>query len=219
VVSFDFTIAIVPGWHSTFFPPYFVAGAIYSGFAMVLALAIPLRSVYGLQGLITLKHLENSAKVMLATGLIVAYAYMIETFTAWYSGDVFEQAAIWHRMTGPYAVSYWALLTCNIVLPQALWFKRMRTNPVTLFIWSIFVLVGMWLERYVIIVSSLAQDYVPSSWGLFQATRWDWATYIGTIGMFLFLFFLFIRLLPMISIFEVRTLLPQARVDQEASGD
>ena len=129
VVSFDFTIAIVPGWHSTFFPPYFVAGAIYSGFAMVLVLAIPLRHVYGLEGLITDKHLENSAKVMLATGLIVGYAYMLETFTAWYSGNVYENAAIWHRMTGPYAGAYWFLITCNIVAPQALWFKKMRSTP------------------------------------------------------------------------------------------
>src|SRR4051794_896387 len=216
VVSFDFTIAIVPGWHSTFFPPYFVAGAIYSGFAMVLALAIPLRAAYGLQGLITDKHLDNSAKVMLATGLIVAYAYMLETFTAWYSGNVYEEAAIWHRMTGPYAGSYWLLITCNIIAPQLLWFRRIRNSPVLLFISSIIVLVGMWLERYVIIVSSLAQDYLPSAWSNFHATRWDWATYVGTIGMFLFLFFLFIRLLPMISIFEVRTLLPQAKVEEEA---
>jgi len=215
VVSFDFTIAIVPGWHSTFFPPYFVAGAIYSGFAMVLALAIPLRKVYGLQGLITDKHLENSAKVMLATGLIVAYAYILENFTAWYSGDVYEQAAFWHRLTGPYRHSYWALIACNIVLPQFLWFKRVRTSPVLLFVSSILVLVGMWLERFMIIVSSLAQDFVPSSWGYFHATRWDVATFAGTIGLFLFLFFLFIRLLPMISIFEVRTLLPQAKVKEE----
>jgi molybdopterin-containing oxidoreductase family membrane subunit len=216
VVSFDFTIAIVPGWHSTFFPPYFVAGAIYSGFAMVLALAIPLRAVYGLQGLITARHLENAAKIMLATGLIVGYAYVIEAFSAWYSGDVYEQAAMWHRMTGPYAPVYWALIACNIIMPQGLWFQRIRRSPVTLFIWSIVVLAGMWLERYVIIVSSLAQDFLPSSWSIFQATRWDWATYLGTIGLFLFLFFLFIRLLPMISIFEVRTLLPQAKVREEA---
>jgi Ni/Fe-hydrogenase subunit HybB-like protein len=215
VVSFDFTIAIVPGWHSTFFPPYFVAGAIYSGFAMVLALAIPLRAAYGLQGLITDKHLENSAKVMLATGLIVAYAYIMETFMAWYSGSVFEQQAFWNRMTGPYSGSYWFLVACNIVSPQLLWFKKFRTTPVLLFISSIIVLIGMWLERYMIIVSSLAQDYVQSSWNLFHATRWDWATYWGTIGLFLFLFFLFVRLLPMISIFEVRTLLPQAKVSEE----
>jgi Ni/Fe-hydrogenase subunit HybB-like protein len=215
VVSFDFTIAIVPGWHSTFFPPYFVAGAIYSGFAMVLALAIPLRRVYGLEGLITDKHLDNSAKVMLATGLIVAYSYIIELFTAWYTGNVYEAAAFWHRMTGPYASSYWTLVFCNIVSPNLLWFKRIRSKPALLFCSSIIVLVGMWLERFVIIVSSLAQDFMTSSWGVFQATRWDWGTYLGTIGLFLFLFFLFIRLLPMISIFEVRTLLPQAKVGEE----
>ncbi|HJZ94893.1 MAG TPA: NrfD/PsrC family molybdoenzyme membrane anchor subunit [Candidatus Solibacter sp.] len=218
VVSFDFTIAIVPGWHSTFFPPYFVAGAIYSGFAMVLALAIPLRKVYGLEGLITQQHLDNSAKVMLATGLIVAYSYILELFTAWYTGNVYESAAFLHRMTGPYAVNYWTLVACNIVAPNFLWFKKIRSNPALLFTSSIVVLIGMWLERYVIIVSSLAQDFVPSSWGVFQGTRWDWATYLGTIGLFLFLFFLFIRLLPMISIFEVRTLLPQAKIDEEVRG-
>jgi molybdopterin-containing oxidoreductase family membrane subunit len=215
VVSFDFTIAIVPGWHSTFFPPYFVAGAIYSGFAMVLALAIPLRAAYGLDGIITLRHLENCAKVMLATGLIVAYAYIMETFMAWYSGNPFEQQAFWNRMTGPYSAQYWFLVTCNIVSPQLLWFKKFRQTPVLLFISSIIVLTGMWLERYMIIVSSLAQDFVTSSWSLFHATRWDWATYWGTIGFFLFLFFLFVRLLPMISIFELRALLPQAKVGEE----
>jgi molybdopterin-containing oxidoreductase family membrane subunit len=215
VVSFDFTIAIVPGWHSTFFPPYFVAGAIYSGFAMVLVLAIPLRWVYGLEGLITDKHLDNSAKVMLATGLIVGYSYMLETFTAWYSGNVFESAALWNRMTGPYAGAYWFLITCNIVAPQFLWFKRVRSKPILLFLASLVVLMGMWLERFVIIVTSLAQDFLPSSWRVFHPTRWDWATYVGTIGLFTFLFFLFIRLLPMISIFEVRTLLPQAKIEEE----
>jgi len=218
VVSFDFTIAIVPGWHSTFFPPYFVAGAIYSGFAMVLALAIPLRSVYGLQGLITDKHLDNCGKIMLATGWIVAYAYLLELFGAWYGGNTYEQAAFWHRMTGPYALQYWSLVACNIVAPQFLWFKRVRSSPALLFIASIVVLVGMWLERFMIIVSSLAQDFLPSSWGIFHATRWDWATYLGTIGLFLFLFFLFVRALPMISIFEVRSLLPQAKVSKEAKS-
>jgi Ni/Fe-hydrogenase subunit HybB-like protein len=218
VVSFDFTIAIVPGWHSTFFPPYFVAGAIYSGFAMVLALAIPLRSVYGLQGLITDRHLDNSAKVMMATGLIVGYSYILEAFSAWYSGNVFEQSIMWNRMTGPYKYHYWALIACNVLAPNGLWFKRIRSTPALLFIWSMIVLVGMWLERFVIIVSSLAQDNLPSSWGIFRPTRWDWATYVGTIGLFLFLFFLFIRLLPMISIFEVRTLLPEAKVEEEVQG-
>ena len=214
VVSFDFTIAIVPGWHSTFFPPYFVAGAIYSGFAMVLALAIPIRAAYGLKGLITERHLENSAKIMLATGMIVAYAYMMEVFGAWYGGSAFEQQAFWNRMTGPYAASYWFLVFCNIVSPQVLWFRKFRTNPVLLFISSIVVLIGMWLERFMIIVSSLAQDFVPSSWGLFHATRWDWATFGGSIGLFIVLFFLFIRFLPMISMFEVRTLLPGAKVHE-----
>ena len=218
VVSFDFTIGIVPGWHSTFFPPYFVAGAIYSGFAMVLALAIPLRAVYGLKGLITDQHLDNAAKVMMATGLIVGYSYILEAFSAWYSGNVFEQAAMWNRMTGPYRYEYWTLIACNVIAPNALWFKRIRCNPTLLFVWSLIVLVGMWLERFVIIVSSLAQDNLPSSWGIFHSTRWDWATYLGTIGLFLFLFMLFIRLLPMISIFEVRTLLPQAKIKEETRG-
>jgi molybdopterin-containing oxidoreductase family membrane subunit len=215
VVSFDFTVGLVPGWHSTFFPPYFVAGAIYSGFAMVLVLAIPLRAVYGLQGLITSRHLENCAKVMLATGLIVGYAYMLETFMSWYSGNVYEEAAIWNRMTGPYAPQYWLLIFCNLLVPQVLWFRRVRRTPLLLFLVSMDVLVGMWLERYMIVVSSLAQDFLPSAWRIFRATRWDWATYFGTIGLFLFLFFLFIRLLPMISIFEVRTLLPEAKVEEE----
>ena len=186
---------------------------------MVLALAIPLRAVYGLQGLITDKHLDNSAKVMLATGLIVGYAYIMEAFTAWYSGNVYEQAAIWNRMTGPYAYQYWVLITCNVIAPQcALVQAESAAARCCCSSGRIIVLVGMWLERFVIIVSSLAQDNLPSSWGIFHATRWDWATYLGTIGLFLFLFFLFIRLLPMISIFEVRTLLPQAKVEEEAHG-
>ncbi len=215
VVSFDFTIAIVPGWHSTFFPPYFVAGAIYSGFAMVLVLAIPLRAVYGLKGLITDRHLQNCAKVILATGLIVAYAYIMEIFTAWYSGNVYEDYAIWNRMTGPYGGFYACLVFCNILSIQILWFKKIRSNPVVLFIVSCIVLVGMWLERFVIVVTSLHRDYLPSSWGMYWPTRWDFAIYFGTIGLFLFLFFLFVRLLPMISIFEVRTLLPGAKVGEE----
>ncbi|HLN03451.1 MAG TPA: NrfD/PsrC family molybdoenzyme membrane anchor subunit, partial [Bryobacteraceae bacterium] len=212
VVSFDFTIAIVPGWHSTFFPPYFVAGAIYSGFAMVLVLAIPLRAMYGLEDLITSRHLDNMAKVMLATGEIVAYSYFFEAFIAWYSGNQFEMFAIWNRMTGPYAPTYWCLIFCNLVFPQILWLKQIRTNVVWLFIVALDVLTGMWLERYVIVVVSLHRDYLPSSWGIFHPTIWDVATYVGTLGLFFFLFFLFIRSLPMISIFEVRTLLPQAEV-------
>jgi Ni/Fe-hydrogenase subunit HybB-like protein len=215
VVSFDFTIAIVPGWHSTIFPPYFVAGAIYSGFAMVLVLAIPLRAMYGLQDLITMRHLDNMAKVMLATGEIVAYSYVFEAFISWYSGDKYEMFAMWNRMTGPYAVTYWILIFCNLVFPQILWLKKIRTNVVWSFIVSVDVLVGMWLERYVIIVVSLHRDFLPSSWGIFRPTVWDVATFVGTLGLFFFLFFLFIRSLPMISIFEVRTLLPQAEVVAE----
>jgi molybdopterin-containing oxidoreductase family membrane subunit len=214
VVSFDFTVAIVPGWHSTIFPPYFVAGAIYSGFAMVLVLAIPLRSMYGLGDLITMRHLDNMAKVMLATGQIVAYSYLFEAFIGWYSANGYEIYAIWNRLTGPYRWTYYALIFCNLVFPQLLWWKKIRTNVVWLFVIALDILVGMWLERYVIIVVSLSRDFLPSSWALYWPTIWDVATYVGTIGLFFFLFFLFIRSLPMISIFEVRTLLPQAEVTE-----
>jgi molybdopterin-containing oxidoreductase family membrane subunit len=211
VVSFDFAISVLPGWHATIFPPYFVAGAIYSGFAMVMTLAIPLRAFYGLQDFITMRHLQNMAKVMLATGLIVAYGYMMEAFMAWYSANQYEQFMIYNRMTGPYWYMYWALILCNVAIPQLLWLKRVRMNVPLLFVLSIVVNVGMWLERYVIIVTSLHRDFLPSSWGMYSGTIWDWSTYIGTIGLFLTLMFLFIRVLPMISIFEVRTLLPQAK--------
>jgi Ni/Fe-hydrogenase subunit HybB-like protein len=214
VVSFDFTVAILPGWHSTIFPPYFVAGAIYSGFAMVLVLAIPLRALYGLGDLITGRHLDNMAKVMLATAEIVAYSYAFEAFISWYSGNQFEMFAIWNRLTGPYRYMYWMLIFCNLIAPQVLWVKKIRTNTLWLFVISIDVLVGMWLERYVIIVVSLHRDFLPASWGMYAGTIWDKATFIGTIGLFFFLFFLFIRSLPMISIFEVRTLLPQAEVSE-----
>jgi Ni/Fe-hydrogenase subunit HybB-like protein len=214
VVSFDFTVAIVPGWHSTIFPPYFVAGAIYSGFAMVLVLAIPLRAMYGLGDLITMRHLDNMAKVMLATGQIVAYSYLFEAFIGWYSASQYEIYAIWNRLTGPYRWTYYGLIFCNLVFPQLLWWKKIRTNVIWLFVIAVDILVGMWLERYVIIVVSLSRDFLPSSWALYWPTIWDVATYVGTIGLFFFLFFLFIRSLPMISIFEVRTLLPQAEVTE-----
>jgi Ni/Fe-hydrogenase subunit HybB-like protein len=215
VVSFDFAVGIVPGWHTTIFPPYFVAGAIYSGFAMVLMLAIPIRKIYGLEDFITDRHLQNSAKVMLATGWIVAYGYAIEAFMGWYSGNRYDQTLLWNRLHGPYAFWYYMLLVCNIGIPQLLWIRRMRTNPVWLFLISLVILVGMWLERFVIVVISLARDFVPSSWGMYYPTRWDWITYFGTIGMFLTAMFLFVRILPMISIFEMRTLLPEAEVKPE----
>ena len=215
VVSFDFAVGIVPGWHTTIFPPYFVAGAIYSGFAMVLTLAIPIRAVYHLEDFITMRHLQNMAKVMLVTGLIVAYGYGTEAFIAWYSGDKYEGFVPMNRMFGPYAFYYWLLILCNVVIPQALWLKRVRTNVPLLFVISLIVNVGMWLERFVIIVISLSRDFLTSSWGRYAPTFWDWSTLLGTIGLFLSLLFLFLRFLPMISIFEIRTLLPEAKVSDE----
>ena len=215
VVSFDFAIGIIPGWHSTIFPPYFVAGAIYGGFAMVLTIAIPLRAVYNLGDFVTLRHLQNMAKILLATGLIVGYGYMIEIFMAWYSGNPYEKFAIWNRMTGPYWPVFWGLMLCNIVTPQFLWFKRVRSSPLVLWIIAVIVNIGMWLERFVIVVTSLHRDFLPSSWGMYYPTKFDWSTYIGTIGFFVALFFLFIRFLPMISIFEMRTLVPEAEAVKE----
>ena len=215
VVSFDFAIGIVPGWHTTIFPPYFVAGAIYSGFAMVLMLAIPIRKFYGLEDFITDRHLNNSAKVMLATGLIVAYGYGIEAFMGWYSGNRYDAFLLWNRLHGPYAFFYYLLLLCNIGIPQVLWIKKLRTSPGWLFLISGIILMGMWLERFIIVVVSLHRDFLTSSWGMYYPTRWDWMTYIGTIGFFLACMFLFLRVLPMISIFEMRTLLPEAEVKAE----
>ncbi|HWO43206.1 MAG TPA: NrfD/PsrC family molybdoenzyme membrane anchor subunit [Candidatus Eisenbacteria bacterium] len=212
VVSLDFAVANLPGWHSTIFPPYFVAGAIYSGFAMVLTLAIPLRAAYGLEDFITMRHLQNMAKVMLATGLIVAYGYLIEIFIAWYSGNEFEIAMVENRFFGPYAPAFWSLILCNVLIPQALWSERVRSSTVLLFVISLVVNLGMWLERFVIVITSLQHDFVPSSWGRYLPTIWDWATFIGTLGLFVALMFLFIRFLPMISIFEMRTMLPEAEV-------
>ncbi|HJZ53184.1 MAG TPA: NrfD/PsrC family molybdoenzyme membrane anchor subunit [Candidatus Acidoferrales bacterium] len=209
VVSFDFSVAQLAGWHTTIFPPYFVAGAIYSGFAMVMTLAIPIRKFYNLEDFITMRHLGNMAKVMLATGLIVAYGYMMETFMAFYSGNQFDRFAIINRMTGPYAFFYWMLIACNIVIPQAMWSRKVRNNVAILFVISLIVNVGMWLERFVIVVISLHRDFLPSSWGMYYPTRWDWATYVGTIGLFLTLLFLFIRFLPVISIYEMRSLVEE----------
>ena len=214
VVSFDFAVSTLPGWHTTIFPPYFVAGALFSGFAMVLTLAIPIRAIYGLQDMITLRHLQNMAKIMLATGLIVAYGYLMEGFMAWYSGNRLEQYTTLNRMTGPYRVLYWSLLACNVLAPQVLWFKRARSNVLLLFIVAMIVNVGMWLERFIIVVVSLHRDFLPSSWGMYYPTIFDWSMFLGTIGLFLCLLFLFVRFLPMISIFEMRTMLPEAQVEE-----
>jgi molybdopterin-containing oxidoreductase family membrane subunit len=215
IVSFDFAVSQLPGWHTTIFPPYFVAGAIYSGFAMVLTLAIPIRAIYRLEDFITMRHLQNMAKVMLVTGLIVAYGYTIEAFIAWYSADKYEGFMIWNRVTGPYAPVYWALLLCNIVVPQALWLRRVRNSVALLFAISLIVNVGMWLERFIIVVTSLHRDFLTSAWGMYSPTIWDWSTFIGTLGLFVALLFLFLRFLPMISIFEMRTILPEAKVDED----
>ncbi|HTU45229.1 MAG TPA: NrfD/PsrC family molybdoenzyme membrane anchor subunit [Bryobacteraceae bacterium] len=215
IVSFDFAISILPGWHTTIFPPYFVAGAIYSGFAMVLTLIIPLRAWYNMRDLITMRHIEAAAKVMLGTGLIVAYGYAMEAFFAWYSGDKYESFMYWNRITGPYGFTYALLILCNIALPQALWSRRVRRNVVLVWIISIIVNIGMWLERFVIVVTSLHRDFLPSSWGIYIPTKWDWATYTGTLGFFMFLIFLFVRLLPSISIFEVREVVHHEPISME----
>ena len=210
VVSFDFAVGIVPGWHATIFPPYFVAGAIYAGFAMVLTLSIPLRSFYGLQDFITMRHIDNMAKIMLATGLIVAYGYVMEAFMAWYSGSPYEEYMILNRLEGPYRVLYFVLILCNVVIIQVLWSARVRRSTMALWLISLVVGVGMWLERFFIIVTSLHRDHMPSSWGMYYPTGWDWSMFIGTIGFFCALLFLFLRVLPMISIFEMRTIVPQS---------
>lgn len=207
VVSFDFAVSVIPGWHTTIFPPYFVAGAVYSGFAMVITLLVPIRRLFGMHDFVTERHLDNMAKVMLATGLIVAYGYLVEAFTVWYSGNQYEIFMLLNRMRGPYAPCYWALIACNVVIPQVLWSRRVRIHALTLWVISIVVNIGMWLERFIIIVTSLHRDFLPSSWDIYRPTIWDWSTFLGTIGLFLTLMLLFLRALPMISIFEVRDLL------------
>jgi molybdopterin-containing oxidoreductase family membrane subunit len=216
IVSFDFAIGIVPGWHATIFPPYFVAGAIYSGFAMVMTLAIPIRAIYGLEDFITMRHLHNMALVILATGLFVAYGYGMEGFMAWYSGSPYEAYMILNRLRGPYAPLYWGLLLCNVVVPQALWLSAVRANVKALFVVALAVNIGMWLERFVIVVTSLHRDFLPSSWGMYYPTVWDWATYGGTIGLFFALLFLFLRFLPMISISEMRELVSEVESRSES---
>ena len=209
VVSLDFSVAQLPGWHSTIFPPYFVAGAIYSGFAMVITIVIPVRKIYRLENLITLRHFNNMANVMLVTGLIVAYGYFIEAFMSWYSGDIFDQYMMTNRVLGPYGWIFWLLMLVNVVIPQALWSARVRRNLVALFLVALSINLGMWLERFVIVITSLHRDFVPSSWGMFFPTIWDWATLFGSIGLFLTLLFLFIRFLPMIAISETRELVAE----------
>jgi len=210
IVSFDFAVSQLPGWHTTIFPPYFVAGAIFSGFAMVLTLLIPIRKWYGLEHIITIKHLENMAKIILLTGSLVGYAYGLEFFIAWYSGNPYESFAFVNRAFGPYAWAYWIMMTCNVITPQLIWFKRVRRSPVWLFILSIFVNIGMWFERFVITVTSLSRDFLPSSWDYYTATIWDVGMLVGSFGLFFTLFCLFIRYLPMIAMAEIKSVMPAA---------
>jgi molybdopterin-containing oxidoreductase family membrane subunit len=215
VVSFDFAVGVIPGWHTTIFPPYFVAGAVFSGFAMVMTLSIPLRKLFKLEDFITIRHLENMAKVMLVTGLIVAYGYVIEIFMAYYSNNHHDIAMIENRFFGPYWFQYAMLWVCNIFVPQLMWLRSVRKNVPLLFVISIVVNIGMWLERFVIIVTSLHRDFLPGSWGMYHGTFWDISTYLGTLGLFFTLMFLFIRFLPSISIFEMRTILPDTKPEEK----
>lgn len=209
IVSFDFATSLLPGWHTTIFPPYFVAGAVFSGFAMVVTLMTLARWIYGLENLITMKHLENMCKVMLATGMIVGFAYGTEFFIAWYSANQYERFIFFNRAFGPYAWAYWSMIACNVIAPQFFWFKKFRTSIPAMFILSIFINIGMWFERFVIIATSLHRDFLPSSWGYFRPTWVDIGTYAGTFGLFLTLFLLFLRFLPAIAISEVKGVLHQ----------
>jgi molybdopterin-containing oxidoreductase family membrane subunit len=203
IVSLDFAVAIVPGWHSTIFPPYFFAGALFSGFAMVLTLIIPMRYLFGWQQFFTMRHLNHIAMVFLAVELVVAHGYVMETFTAFYSGDLYEMAMMKKRMFGPFASLYWTVIGCNVVLPQGLWFPWVRRCLPLLFVIAILANVGMWLDHYVMVTTSLDEDFLPSAWGMYSGTFWDWATLIGSFGLFLSIFFLLTRLLPAISMHEM----------------
>jgi Ni/Fe-hydrogenase subunit HybB-like protein len=206
MVALDFSEALLPGWHSTIFPPFFVAGALFSGFAMVLVLGIPLRRYYGLADFITERHIDNLAKMLLAAGLFVDYSYLSEIFTAFYGGDRYEIALTMQRFTGAYAWVFWTTIACNVLAIQALWWPRMRRHHGWLFVIGLLVLIGMWFERFMLIVSSLYRDFLPSSWGMFYPTLWDLAFLFGSIGLFFVLFLLFVRWLPLVSMFELRKL-------------
>jgi len=208
VVSFDFATAQLPGWHATIFPPYFVAGAIFGGFAMVVTLAVPARQFFGLKRIITIRHLELMNKVMIATGLMVGYAYGMEFFIAWYSGNPYENFTFVNRMFGPYAWAYWTMITCNVLSPQLFWFKRIRTNVWATLLIGMTINVGMWFERFVIICTSLTRDFLPSSWGYYVPTKFDFLTLGGSFGLFFTLFLLFCRYLPMVAMSEVKAFSP-----------
>jgi len=218
VVSFDFATSLIPGWHTTIFPPYFVAGAVFSGFAMVMTLMLLTRAVYGMRSLVLMKHLELMNKIMLATGSLVGYAYAMEFFIAWYGGNEYELFVFKNRAFGPYAWAYWTMISCNVITPQIFWFKRFRTSIPVMFVASILINIGMWFERFVIIVTSLHRDFLPSSWGYFRPTLVDIFTYCGTLGLFFTCFLLFIRWIPMVAISEVKGVLPEADPHHDPSG-
>jgi len=217
IVSMDFATSVIPGWHATIFPPYFVAGAVFSGFAMVLTLMIVARKVLGFEHLITVRHLENMTKVIIVTGGIVGLAYGTEFFTAWYSGNPYERFTFINRAFGPYAWAYWTMVSCNVLVPQAFWVKRIRTSPWAIFVLSLLINVGMWFERFVIVVTSLHRDFLPSSWSMYRPTFIEVGTLIGSFGLFLTLFLVFCRLLPMISIGEVKGVLAYAQTRESSS--
>jgi len=209
IVATDFATSVLPGWHTTIFPPYFVAGAIFSGFAMVMTLAIIARRAFNLYDYITMRHLELMNKIMMVTGMMVGYAYATEMFIAWYSGNIYEQFAFMNRATGPFGWAYWIMVTCNVFVPQLFWFRKLRTSIPVMFVISILINVGMWFERFVIVMS-LHRDFLPSSWDYYVPTFWDVSIFVGSFGLFFTLFLLFIRFLPMIAISEVKGVLPQA---------
>ncbi len=219
VVSTDFATSMIPGWHTTIFPPYFVAGAIFSGFGMVLTLAIIARKVFSLQNLITVDHLEKMNKIILVTGSMVGYAYIMEFFIAWYSGNIFEVFAFINRGFGNYAWAYWIMFLCNVITPQLFWFKKFRRSIPIMFVLSIFVNIGMWFERFVITVTSLSRDFLPSSWDYYSPTTWDVLTFVGSFGLFFSLFLLFLRFLPLISMTEVKGVTPEADPHHYAHGN
>ena len=210
IVSFDFAVSQIPGWHTTIFPPYFVAGAIFSGFALVLTLMIIARQIYGFKDFVTMYHIDTMNKFLLATGTMVGYAYAMEFFIAWYSGNEYERFAFVNRAFGPYSWAYWTMFSCNVFVPQIFWFKKMRRSIVVAFIVSILVNIGMWFERFVIVVTSLHRDFLPASWGYYSPTWVDICMYIGTFGLFFTLFLIFLRFLPMIAISEVKGVMPEA---------
>jgi Ni/Fe-hydrogenase subunit HybB-like protein len=210
IVSFDFAISLLPGWHTTIFPPYFVAGAIFSGFGMVLTLMLPLRAIYRLEDLITQYHIDCMTKIVLATGSMVGYAYSMEFFIAAYGANDFEIFAFVNRAFGNYAWAYWIMISCNVISPQLFWFKKIRENTAWVWIISIFVNIGMWFERFVIAVTTLTRDWLPSSWGYYSPTIIDIFTYVGTFGVFSVLFLLFLRFLPLMAMAEIKAVTPQA---------